>query len=390
MNTKQVLFIATIYLVLFLFSISAGPYGLGMDYFYSLPIIFVGLWWGGRPALFWASVVSVYVFFEAFFLVDSPFREWALGTLPLKILFFMSIGILFYLFLKNKRIVNLSRCYEDDLLRNTFYALDVLENEIEKVREHKRPLTIAIIDLDNFKKVNERLGNVQGDMLLRLFGKFLLRNLQPTDIVTRYGGDEFLVIFPGCSGELAQERLDNVKNKLREHSEIFRIEGIDNSFSFSAGIVEYSPDYANVREFFRAADDALFQAKEKGGDTSIIVKQDKSISFRNRRYWERVDLDDTDSIRVVLYDTSGRGHRITARNICIVGMMFFANVEIEEGSLYDLEIIFSDGERLFVDAKTVWKRRIGDGLYQVGVFLSQLSPQQKFLLHRKIEELKRK
>ena len=185
MSKRGVLIISTLYLILFGFYLYAGPYGVGIDYFYSLPIILAGLWFGGMFALFLSFLASVLVIFEALVFPVTGLRAWVMSLLPLKVIFFISTGVLFSLLVRRSKRYLSSGGYEEDILRNTFYALDVLEKEIEKVKGHKRPLTIAIIDLDNFKKVNEQLGKIQGDMLLRLFGKFLIRNLQPVDIVTR-------------------------------------------------------------------------------------------------------------------------------------------------------------------------------------------------------------
>ncbi len=268
-----------------------------------------------------------------------------------------------------------------------FYAMDLLEREIRGVREYGGQLTIAILDLDNFHEINKRLGYIQGDLLLRAFGKILVRHLRPSDVATRYAGDEFLVIFPNTVGERAQEILDEIRIKMRESNEIFHLGNLSNPFSFCAGIVEYSPEYETVRDFFRAAEEGLYSAKQKGKDVSIIIKKDRTLSFRNRRYWERIKIGDP-PLQVVIYDTKGVPHKGEVGNICLGGMMFFSPVKIERGKICTLEIEFFDGDKIVVDAKGVWYREIDNGVYQIGVFLSHLSPQQKFVLKRKLEKIK--
>ncbi len=274
---------------------------------------------------------------------------------------------------------------EEDI-SSMFYAMDLLEREMKGISQHGGQLTISILDLDNFRSVNEKLGHVQGDLLLRAFGRILVRHLHPSEVATRYAGDEFLVIFPNSTGERAQEILDEVRIKMKEHNRIRRLERLDNPFSFCAGIVEYSPEYETVRDFFRAAEDALYLAKQKGKDSSVVVKRDKRLAVRNRRYWKRVQIKEP-LLEAVVYDLNGSPHRIKPGNICLGGMMFFSPIKLNQGQVYDLEVEFSDGDRVTLDAKTVWYREIGDGLYQIGVFLAHLSPQQKFLLKKKLEQI---
>ncbi len=349
----------------------------GLGYLLALPVLQLALWRPWWEALVGAGLTSML----GYYLTPAGVE------FLLQVVFYFSIVILIAVY--RRALTNrgpLVPTSEEDIA-NMFYAMDLLEREMKNIRQHGGTLTVAIVDLDNFKRVNEDLGHVQGDLLLRLFGRVLMRNLRPSDIATRYAGDEFLIIFPNTVGEKAQELLDEIRMRIQEHAQVFKLEGIEDPFSFCAGIVEYSPNYETVRDFFRAVDEALYQAKKLGKGASIIVKQDKSISFRNRRYWERVVIKD-ETIRAILYDTRGNAYKVRPANMCLVGMMFVSPIRVDEGTVYDLELSFKNGDRVIVPAKAVWHRRLEDGLYQVGVFLSNLSPQQKFFLHKKIEEIK--
>ncbi len=330
-------------------------------------------------------------FWEGFFtallfsFLSSPHYVGKVAVLGYLFWYFAVLSIIHFYRGRSKAKGDLSSSDRD--LGNMFYVMDVLEANMRDVKEHGGMLTIAMIDLDNFHEVNRRLGPVQADMLLRLFGKLLLRHLRPADVSTRYGGDEFLVVFPNTSGESAQELLDKIREKARDYEGMFELKGIDDPFGFSAGIVEYSPDYATVREYLRVADSALYEAKKKRG-TSVIVKKDKSRAFRNRRYWERIDVGDCE-LSAVVYDQEGTPHKVFLGNMCVAGVMFFSPVEMKLGDTYELELVFPDGDKLILDARTIWNKQLDNGLHQVGVFLSQLSPSQKFFLHRKIDELKK-
>ncbi len=328
--------------------------------------------------------------------VESVFAAVLLVMLEFMLLnyswFYVLSTLLFYLALvglikswsKRVKVKEWIEVGED--LPNMFYAMDLLEREMREIRAHGGQLTIAILDLDNFHEVNKRLGHVQGDLLLRMFGKILVRHLHPSQVATRYAGDEFLVIFPNTAGERAQEILDEVRIKMKEHNKAFQLDHLDNPFSFCAGIVEYSPEYETVREFFRAADDALYLAKQKGEDISVVVKRDKTLTFRNRRYWKRVKVGEP-LLEAKVYDSKGEAHKVRPSNICLGGMMFFSPIKLNRGQVYDLEVEFTDGDRITLDAKTVWYREVENGFYQIGVFLAHLSPQQKFFLKQKLKQM---
>ncbi len=373
------------------FSFVFKRFWLQASYLYIIVILFAGLSEGIFVANFIALLSSFLSFLELIFSKGFKEYQFALMNFPLEIMTYFIVAIVSGYFNKKRvEVIEHLDIGNDQDLRSTFYALDVLEQEIEKLRNYGGQLTIAILDLDNFKKINRKLGYTQGDLLLRLFGKFLLRNIRPSDIATRYAGDEFLVIFPNTSGAMANEILDNLKNKMRQHKELLKIEGINNPFSFCAGIVEYCPDYRTVREFFRAADDALFMAKAKGSDSAVIIDKNRTCTFRNRRYWERIGVPDDAELSLVFYDRNAKAYKVKIGNISMAGVMFYVPVDLKEGSVCELEFIFPEGEKLIVDGKTIWKKKISDKLYQVGVFISHLSPKQKFLFYRNLRKMKQK
>lgn len=132
------------------------------------------------------------------------------------------------------------------------------------------PLALAMIDLDSFKKVNDTYGHPVGDQVLRTLARLLRQRLRRSDIVGRYGGEEFVVIFPGTSAAVARKVLDQVRvafNKIQQQSD----QG-DFSVSFSAGVADLELS-ADAYDLFEAADEALYRAKQ-GGRNCIAVAAD--------------------------------------------------------------------------------------------------------------------
>jgi diguanylate cyclase (GGDEF)-like protein len=121
------------------------------------------------------------------------------------------------------------------------------------------------LDLDCFKQINDRYGHATGDAVLRRVGELLLRSLCGEDVVSRWGGDEFVIGMYGMTKCEAQKRLMEVLDTLRlekftapNHTK-FRV-------TFSAGVAQYPEDGIEVQSLYRSADAALYEAKKAGRD----------------------------------------------------------------------------------------------------------------------------
>jgi diguanylate cyclase (GGDEF)-like protein len=125
-----------------------------------------------------------------------------------------------------------------------------------------QPLSVAMLDLDHFKQVNDDHGHAAGDMVLRGLGERLRRDFRGDDVVGRWGGEEFLVGMYGMTREDGVQRLDETLQRFREH--VFTSVEDEFSLSFSAGVAEYPLDGPDLTTIVKAADDALYQGKESG------------------------------------------------------------------------------------------------------------------------------
>ncbi|MEK6797057.1 MAG: diguanylate cyclase [Spirochaetota bacterium] len=128
---------------------------------------------------------------------------------------------------------------------------------------------LAVVDIDNFKSINDTYGHLIGDRVLRAIAVLMRKTFRLTDIVGRYGGEEFLVIFPNTSAENARFAIDHVAATLRKErftddaGKIFTV-------SFSAGLSELTPEDADIDAVIKRADEALYRAKDAGRDRWVI------------------------------------------------------------------------------------------------------------------------
>lgn len=141
----------------------------------------------------------------------------------------------------------------------------VLKREWRRLKESKEPLAIIMLDIDFFKKFNDTYGHESGDVCLQDVAKAIEEELRPTDIVGRYGGEEFIALI---SGEEQEEAL-RIAERLRKCVERLAIPHKENKggvITVSAGISWGIPGqrFATADEFVDAADQALYQAKNSG------------------------------------------------------------------------------------------------------------------------------
>jgi diguanylate cyclase (GGDEF)-like protein len=153
-------------------------------------------------------------------------------------------------------------------LYNRRYMDEALAREVNHAARQKSALTVAMIDVDHFKRYNDTHGHEGGDALLAAFGRLLARQARAEDIVCRYGGEEFAIIMPGAEIADAGARLDAVRSEAaRLHVEL-RGQALSR-ITMSAGLAAYPRDGSTGAALLAAADAALYAAKKGGRDRVV-------------------------------------------------------------------------------------------------------------------------
>jgi diguanylate cyclase (GGDEF)-like protein len=173
-----------------------------------------------------------------------------------------------YALLSNRRHrAELIRLAERDELTGLLNRRAIVRKAVElltRARESKGTLIIGLIDLDHFKSINDRFGHAVGDQFLQRFAAALRTSLHTREVFGRYGGEEFLVLFPDASLDQARQSAEKLRANLREQR--LRVDDQDVSVTLSLGLASYESGDVLFDQIARRADIALYVAKTQGRD----------------------------------------------------------------------------------------------------------------------------
>jgi diguanylate cyclase (GGDEF)-like protein len=148
-------------------------------------------------------------------------------------------------------------------LWNRGASLDLLGCEMNRVRRDGRPTGILLIDLDHFKAINDTHGHLAGDAVLREAARRMRAVIRPYDLLGRYGGEEFLGVFPGCDLPGVLNQCERLRRSLADEPVVFDSTPIQVTASF--GVTIATPESAqDFTALLHSADTALYRAKHRG------------------------------------------------------------------------------------------------------------------------------
>ncbi len=153
---------------------------------------------------------------------------------------------------------------------NRRYLSATLERELARAKREEYPISLVMIDIDNFKKVNDHFGHQAGDMVLQMLARHINERTRASDIVCRYAGDEFLIALPKTSPEAALRRANNWRSSYQETSVTFN--QIEIQTTLSIGVANFPTHGDTIQAILTAADDALYAAKDQGKNCVVLWK----------------------------------------------------------------------------------------------------------------------
>ncbi|MDF3019732.1 MAG: hypothetical protein K0Q92_1035 [Steroidobacteraceae bacterium] len=222
----------------------------------------VSLLAGSRPARLYVIAWSAFLTGSIIFLLKNfgvlphtfmTQHSWQVGSLLEMILLSMTLSS------RMNELKEQSRTDALTLLGNRRLFDDKLPSEFETARENGSPLSLLVLDIDNFKSFNDSHGHAQGDEAVKLVGVALRRHARKPVLACRYGGDEFCVILPGAGEDAAARVAERLRATVQNSRQA------DLAITISIGYASFTGrEFATHDQLFQAADAALYTAKEAG------------------------------------------------------------------------------------------------------------------------------
>jgi two-component system cell cycle response regulator len=154
----------------------------------------------------------------------------------------------------------------DDLtqLYNSRYFYNQLKMEMDRADRYGQPLTLLLLDLDDFKVFNDTYGHIEGDQVLSRLGQVVKRCLRQTDSAYRYGGEEFTILLPMTTSEDATVTAERIRTEFKKEI-FFPLSGKNVHMTVSIGFAQYKPQ-EDMKVFVHRVDQLMYQAKKNGKD----------------------------------------------------------------------------------------------------------------------------
>lgn len=146
-------------------------------------------------------------------------------------------------------------------VHNKRFFLEFFERELARARRHARPLSLALLDLDHFKTVNDTHGHLVGDTTLKRVARVIQDRVRKDELLARYGGEEFAVVLPETDLKGARAFCETIRRQIEDHS--FAFDGHEIKVTVSIGIATLGPEH-DVDGLIREADARLYEAKDSG------------------------------------------------------------------------------------------------------------------------------
>lgn len=238
----------------------SGP-DLSFSLFYFAVLAFYA-WTGAttRATICTACAIGGIWLVAEWYTMDAPHAAILLWNAAMRLVVLVGLGVVVCRL--RRALLNEQALARTDFLTGALNARAFAERaqrEISRARRYGHALTVAYIDLDDFKRVNDRFGHSYGDEVLRTVARAIQSHLRDTDSLARVGGDEFVVLLPETSAEQGERVLSKLQFVVAES-----MTGREAGVTFSIGAVAFDPPPPDVDAVIKASDAAMYGAKRDG------------------------------------------------------------------------------------------------------------------------------
>jgi len=256
-----------------------------------------------------------------------------------------------------------SKCDSLTGLYNRGYFEDSLSGEISRARRYATEFSILFLDLDDFKRVNDTMGHLAGDFVLKKVSNLIINEKREEDVVARYGGEELVVILPETNKVNTIIKAERIRKKIQDMPLVF--DGKKIKISVSGGIATFPQDAEEANKLIHCADQALYRAKSEGKNRICLFSIDK-------RQYMRIHF--TGEIKVQpLGKWVGQSPVFAkGKDLSLSGILFESENPMEVKTKIQLEVPIPSKDNPIILVGTVVRAEVFEDHYDVGVSFVQL------------------
>lgn len=241
-------------------------------------------------------------------------------------------------------------------LFNRRYMDIALKKEINRCDRYRTKVSIVMINIDNFKQLNDTYGHLFGDQVLSELGNIIKESIRGEDIACRFGGEEFLLILPETNALGAFILAERIRDKSLSNN-LFQ----SNHITFSAGTATSSEIETEATCLIQCADEALYEAKKQGKNRTIQASNERRKYNRFPHSWD---------VELLLNDYSKSVSKVVTNNISTAGVQFATQMQFLVDT--QIEIIFRDpnilDNSITASGKITWIKKTADGFLYGAIF----------------------
>jgi diguanylate cyclase (GGDEF)-like protein len=234
---------------------------------------------------------------------------------------------------------------------------DVMNRELARANRHKTPLSLLLIDLDDFKRVNDVHGHLAGDKVLQHIARIILQEKRTEDIAARLGGDELAIILPETEKNSALVVAKRIRRSVEETPLMHDGQAI--GLTLSGGVASFPQDVANAKDLLRKTDSALYQAKDSGKNT-ISVYSDNRRRYKRHAFEKLLDMEVPGPEPLLTMPVLGK-------NLSAGGLLLASKTALDLGVKIQISVPVNPVEPLVVTGKVVHIAPHGPDSYAIGI-----------------------
>jgi diguanylate cyclase (GGDEF)-like protein len=246
-------------------------------------------------------------------------------------------------------------------LFNKAYLQSTLVQHLSLAKRNSTDLSVLFLDIDNFKEINDRFGHNAGDAVLKTVADILRKKLRKSDILARFGGDEFVVLMPNTYKINALVLSERLRKAI--HRKSIKIKDTDLNITISGGVAGFPVDAQQGENLLNLADSALYRAKGAGKNSISLFKEDK-------RRFLRIKFNRSIQVKQLGFNHT-RILSGTSKDIAIGGILFENQEPLPIGTKIQVSIPISENsEPLLLIGTVVRIETFGTDVYDIGMILS--------------------